>query len=206
MSQANPWWETLSIQDGCAGRETRQGLKSWKSPLVQFRWITGAGGFTGSSRHMGKTFCQKLITRTLKVIKTPFKGAWDQTSTFPKGSRLMQQGGWRNCIGGITVPSHSSTTSKGSPLVHPLVGWQGLLSCLLTSSSAFSIWAPVLWWNSMALFPKDRGTFFPCLEGESPGAPSPQSKQGGIAQHYTKKAALRLCDTGDTGSSRDWLC
>jgi len=32
----------------------------------------------------------------------------------------MQQGGRRGCIGGITVSSHSSVTSKGSPLVHPL--------------------------------------------------------------------------------------
>lgn len=147
------------MQDGCAGWKTRQGMVR-KSLLVWFRWITGVSSFTGNSRHIGK-----LISGTLKLVKRqPFR---DLIPTFSKRPHVMQQGGCRQWTGGITVPSHSSATSKGSPLKNPLAEWQGLPSHLLTSSSALSIWPALLQWTSMALFPKDRGTCFPWLLGKS---------------------------------------
>lgn len=106
----------------------------------------------------------------------------------------MQQGGWRDCIGGITVPNHSSTTSKGSPLVHPLAEWQGLLSCLLTSSSAFSIWALSLWWKKLCdLVSQGHGHLFPLTQGRVRGCSLPTVKAGGY--HSTGVVCVAWHDT-----------
>lgn len=209
MKRAKRWWETLNIQDGWTGCKTRQGVVR-KSLLVWFRWITGVGSFTGNSRCMGKKFHQKLISGTSKLVKRqPFRalGIWFLHSQ--KG-HVMQQGRCRDQTGGISVPSHSSATSKGSPLKNPLAEWQGLLSHLLTSSSALSIWAALLQWTSIAFFSQGQGHLLPLTFGEEL---PPHSQSRAVSHHkcllgcmaWYKKAALCLREQGDTGSRKDWL-
>lgn len=120
----------------------------------------------------------------------------------------MQQGGCRQWTGGITVPSHSSATSKGSPLKNPLAEWQGLPSTYSHLAQHYPSGQHCYNEPQWLCFPR---TGAPASLDFWGRAPSPvkagQYHVTGVlgCMAWYKKAALCLHEQGDTGSSKDWL-
>lgn len=108
----------------------------------------------------------------------------------------MQQEECRDCTGGITVPIHSSTTSKGSPLRHPPSGWVARAP-VLPAHTQLSI--SYLGTSAMVKLngcvSQGQGHLFPLTWGRVPGCSLPTGKAGGdrgtgvfgVAQHNVKK-------------------